>query len=612
VSEGSEFERAVELQRAGRAADAEALCRKILSRATDARALHLLGTLRFAAGAPAEGIELLRRAVAAQPAYGAAEFNLAAMLAAVGSLAEAAEHYRLALEAAPENVEAAARLGSALMELGRWAEAEAAFIQVLERRSEDGAALTDLIAAAFQQRNIDAAVSYGQRAIAAAPGLAVARLRLGRALSERGEFEPALAQYRHAIELDPDNIQYRRTFLAGALYSPDYTEAERFAEHLKFGAAAAAQVVHPRPNLTNDRDPQRRLRIGWLSSDFREHSVARNIEPLFACRDTKQFETIIYSEVDAVDATTEWFRGSGNLCRSTTGLSDEAVAGMIRADRIDVMVYVAGRFDRNRPQIAAWRAAPVQVSLYDGATSGLREMDYLIADRALVPRQTIERFTERVLRLPGLYTHLPLTDTPDPGRPAAGVTFGSFNHPAKLNAGVVRLWAEILVHLPEARICFKYLDRFANRRLQDRIRQEFGAAAPRVEFQSGDRSIFEHLRLYQNIDIALDPFPYSGSTTTFEALWMGVPVVTLAGDHVMSRWTAAMLHTLKLDELIVTTPQDYVKKVVELAGDPQRLADLRSTLREHVARSPLCDGPRRTRQFERALRAIWRRWCVLG
>jgi predicted O-linked N-acetylglucosamine transferase (SPINDLY family) len=616
VTPSAEFDRAVELQRAGRAAEAEALCRDILQRETDARALHLLGTIRFAAGAQAEGIDLVRRAVMAQSGYGAAEFNLGAMLAAMGDLAAAAEHYGRAAASDPANVEAWWRLGSVLMELQRWAEAEAAFLQVPERRPDDSTALTDLMAVMFEQGDFDAAVDYGRRAIALTPDRAVAHLRLGRALSERGEFAPAIALYRRAVELAPGEIEYRRTLLAALLYSPDHDERERFSEHAKFDAAVAARITQPIPALCNDRDPHRRLRVGWLSSDFREHSVARNIEPLFACRDTKRFETIIYSEVGAPDATTEWFRSKADLWRSTVNLSDEAVAAMIRSDRIDAMVYVAGRFDRNRPQIAARRAAPVQLSLYDAATSGLREMDYFLADRLLVPRQTAECFAERVIRLPGLYAHLPLVDAPQPGPPRtqrASVTFGSFNHPAKLSAGTLALWTQILSRLPGARICFKYLDRFASPDLQERVRQQLGPeVARRAEFKTGTQSIGEHLQLYQDIDIALDPFPYNGSTTTFDALWMGVPVVTLAGDHVMSRWSAAMLHALKLDELIATTPEDYVAKAIGLASDAERIADLRSTLRRRITNSPFCDGKLRTRQFERVLRATWRRWCALG
>jgi predicted O-linked N-acetylglucosamine transferase (SPINDLY family) len=536
------------------------------------------------------------------------------MLAARGELADAAEHYGRAAAAEPANIEAWARLGSVLMELKRWTEAETAFLQVLKRQPDHATVLTDLTAVMFAQGDFDAAVDYGRRAVGLAPDRAVAHLRLGRALSERGEAGPAIALYRRAIELAPGEIEYRRTLLAALLYSPDHSESERFAEHASFGVAMAARVTPPPPALVNDRDPHRRLRVGWLSSDFHEHPVARNIEALFACRDTTQYETVIYSEVERPDDVTEWFRDKADLWRSTVGLSDAAVAAMIQSDCVDVMVYLAGRYDRNRPQIAAWRAAPVQLSLYDAATSGLREMDYFIADRMLVPRQTTEGFTERVVRLPGLYAHLPPAGGPESGlrrMEAAGVTFASFNHPAKLNARTLALWAQILERLPAARICFKYMDRFASPDLRERVRRELGPdAGSRIEFKIGTQSVDEHLQLYQEIDIALDPSPYNGSTTTFEALWMGVPVMTLAGDHVMSRWSAAMLRTLKLDKLIATTAEDYVAKTVDLAGDPRRLAEIRSTLRARIAGSPLCDGPLRARQFERALRATWRRWCA--
>jgi predicted O-linked N-acetylglucosamine transferase (SPINDLY family) len=683
VNGDSEFDRAVELQRAGRAAEAEALCRSILARGDDARALHLLGTIRFGLGAHVEGIDLLRRAVDLRPDYAEAEFNLGAMLAAVGRLSEATDHYGRAAALNPLHIDAQARLAAVLMAQTRTAEAEAACLRVLELQPDDVAALTDLTVLAFTLRKVDAAVEYGRRAVALAPNLAVAHVRLGRALKERGQFEEAIALYRRALELDPESadaanflavvlhesvrldeaeevgrlsvtrrpndpvalnnlaiilqakgeieaaldlygqalkrsperLDYRRNMLNGLLYAPDVTPDERFAANQAFARSAAAKVTDPLPPPANAPVPGRKLRVGWISSDFRQHPVARNLELFFTHRDRSRFEAICYMDVPAPDEVTEWFRGQSDSWRSIVGLTDDAVARQIRDDGIDIMVYLAGRFDRNRPQVAAWRPAQVQISLFDGASSGMPEMDYFIADAVTVPPRSrrVEQFSERPLRLPNFYLHtIPVggpTIVPPPCLAAGHVTFGSFNNPTKLNGRLLAVWADLLRRVPGARLRLKFREWFGNRGLRERVLREFGDVADRVEFDPADRPLEQHLALYNQIDIALDPFPFNGSTTTFEALWMGVPVVTLAGDSFMSRWTAGMLSKLGLTELVADTRDDYIDRIVTLAADTPRLTALRAGLRERVARSALCDGRRTTRYLERAFMAVWRRWC---
>jgi predicted O-linked N-acetylglucosamine transferase (SPINDLY family) len=683
MSGGSEFERAVELQRAGRTAEAEALCRSILAGGDDARALHLLGTIRFGLGARDEGIDLLRRAVDVRPDYAEAEFNLGAMLAAVGRLPAATDHYARASALNPSHIDARARLAAVLVTQKRTVEAEAACLRVLELQPDDVAALTDLTALAFTQRKVDAAVNYGRRAVALAPNLATAHVRLGRALKERGEFEEAIALYRRALELDPDSVDaanflavvlydslrldeaeeiartaakrhpenaaalhnlaiilqakgeigaalelyrqalkltperldYRRNMLNALLYAPDVAPEERFAENQAFARFAAAKIANPLPPPRNAPVPDRKLRVGWISSDFRQHPVARNLELFFAHRDRSRFEAICYADVPASDEMTEWFRGQSDAWRSIVGLTDEAVARQIRDDGIDIMVYLAGRFDRNRPQVAVWRPAPVQISLFDGASSGMPEMDYFIADAVTVPprEQRVEQFSERPLRLPNFYLHTvpvggPLA-VPPPCLATGHITLGSFNNPTKLNARLLAVWADLLRRIPDARLHLKFREWFGNRGLRERVLQAFGDVASRVEFDPTDRPLEQHLALYNQIDIALDPFPFNGSTTTFEALWMGVPVVTLAGHSFMSRWAAGMLSKIGLTELIATTPEDYIDHIASLAADKPRLAALRAGLRERVARSALCDGARTTRYLERAFTAVWRKWC---
>jgi predicted O-linked N-acetylglucosamine transferase (SPINDLY family) len=609
-----QFETAVALHREGRSAEAEALCETILAQTpAHPRALHLLGAIRFAGGRIAEAIGLVERAIAAKPDYAEAAFNLGAMLAAEGRTADAAEHYGRAASLRPDHVEAHARFAGALMNLRRYEAAEEAYRKVLALQPDHAAAHTDLAALTLICGDLDGAILHGRRAVELAPQHPVATLRLGRALDECGEHAEAIQQYRRAIQLDPTDVAYRRNLIRTMLYASDFCDDDRKAEHVSFGAAMAARVRRKLPPPQNDRDPERRLRIGWLSSDLCQHAVGRNLEPVFASRDASRFEYVCYAEVEKPDDVTEWFRSRADVWRPTTGMSDAEVAEQIRADRIDVMMYLAGRFDNNRPQVAAWRPAPVQISLFDAATSGLAEMDYFIANRFMLPRHTPEYFSERPICVPNFYLHRPIEGGPAPGPlpvlSAGHVTFACFNNPLKIGIPVLYLWRRVLERLPTARLFVKFQRKYASERLRARFRKEMGTAADRLDFDPVQRVLGDHLSLYNQADIALDPFPFTGSTTTFEALWMGVPVVSLAGSTFMGRWTASMLRAANLDQLIARTPDEYVEIAARLAGDPAALANLRAGLRERLLCSPLCDERRTVRRLERMLRATWRQWC---
>jgi len=284
----------------------------------------------------------------------------------------------------------------------------------------------------------------------------------------------------------------------------------------------------------------------------------------------------------------------------------------MRQDGLDILVVLAGRFDDNRPLLALHHAAPVQVSMHDPATSGLAEMDYLIADRNLVPRGAAEKFTERVVCLPTFFLHPSLADADPPGEPpcvrGGQITFGSFNNPAKINLEVVALWVRVLREVPESRLILKYMGAFAAAGLRARYLELFrrhGITEERVIIsRDGPEGRLSHLARYAQVDIALDTHPFSGSTTTFEALWMGVPVVTLEGDRMVSRWSAAMLRKVGLSHLVADNESGYVAIARGLAADPAGLARLRAELRDRVARSPLCDERARVRQLERVYRFL--------
>jgi protein O-GlcNAc transferase len=575
------LQHAIDHHRSGRLAEAERLYREALDGdPQNPDALHLLGVLCTQRGDPAAGLDLIRQAIAQRP--GAAMFhnNLGKALAECGSWMESIASHRRALELDPRYAEGWFNLGVALQGQGDYAHAEAAYRETLKL----------------------------------APNSYKAAHNLGVVLMGLGQPRAAVDALHRALQIKPDESDTGRTILQAILYDPTLSDAALLAEHRRFEARFAASLYCDDQSFRNDRDPERRLRIGWLSSDFRDHPVARNLEPLFIHRDRRTTEFICYADVPAADATTAKFKVLADSWRPLAGRSDAEVAELIRADRVDILVILAGRFDHNRPLVAAHRAAPLQVSFHDPATSGLRDMDYLIADPVLAPRRVSEQFTERIVRLPSFYIAAPIVDAPPLTSPpllSTGVaTFGSFNSPAKVNNEVVGLWAQILNGSPGSRLLLKYKNRFKS--LEAQLRENLAMASisgERLEIVPAATDHRNHLNLYNRLDVALDPFPFTGSTTTFEALWMGVPVITLAGQNMAGRWGASMLHALKLDELIAHSPAEYVTKAVTLARDPVRLAELRADLRERLASSPLCDGRLRSRQIDRLFRALWRRWC---
>ncbi len=428
-----------------------------------------------------------------------------------------------------------------------------------------------------------------------------------------GRIDEAIDRYERAIARKPDSVEAYKGLLSAILYHPDLDPEAVFAIHRRFEERLARpRYARIRPHR-NVPDPERRLKIGYLSSDFRVHSVARNLIPIFRGHDRSRFDIHCYAEVPRPDAMTGDFRALADGWRSTVGLRDEEVAEAIRDDRIDILVCLAGRFDGNRLLVPAFKPAPVQVSYYDAATSGLDTMDYLLSDRVLTPRTTPERFTERPLCLPTFYVGEMPPDPPPVASRNGPVVFGCLNNPAKITGPVLDLWMRVLREVPGSLLLLKYLNWYETPSVRDRVLAAFdrhGLDRDRLRLPEAARSLHQHLALYNEIDIALDPFPFSGSTTTFEALLMGVPVVALRGRSMMGGWSAGMLRGLGLAGLIAAGPEDYLALATGLAADPDRRAALRATLRDRVAASPLCDRTRKAGQIERFYRAVWRRWCA--
>ena len=607
------------LDKLNRAGEAEASFREALRLRPDfAEAHNNLGALYRKGNRLASAAACFEEAVRLRPGFAEARINLCDTLHLLGRAAEGEPHGREAVRLSPNSADAHNSLGLSLTGLGRDSDAEASYREAIRLRPDFASAHNNLGNSLRELGRLEESEASYREALRLEPDHEEALKGLARALLAQRKFSEAAAHLEKSVAALLETENGWKVILGVPLYLPGISLEERFAKHLAFGQAMAKRAAaRPLPPPMNDRTPERRLRVGWLSSDFHQHPVARNVGILFRNRDRTKFETYCYADVKQSDAMTDAFKRQADAWRSISGVDDGDVAEMIRTDQIDIMIYLAGHFDDNRPQIAAWRPAPVQISMFDTATSGVADMDYFVADRMLAPARRPEKFTERVLRLPSCYLHEPPQGGPTPGVPpcvgGAGVTFASFHNPIKLHPQIFDVWSEVLRRVPDARLQFQYMERFADAPLQRAIRRDIGEdVAPRTSFGVFTRSIGDHLDLYNSIDIALDPFPFNGSTATFEALWMGVPVVTLLGDTIVSRWAASMLSKVGLENLVATSPAQYVDIAAGLAADKARLSELRRTLRERLILSPICSGPRAGRYFERMLRAVWRKWCRDG
>jgi predicted O-linked N-acetylglucosamine transferase (SPINDLY family) len=361
------------------------------------------------------------------------------------------------------------------------------------------------------------------------------------------------------------------------------------------------------------------LKVGYVSPDFRTHSVSHFVEPLLRGHDRHEVEVFCYAEVARPDAVTASLKGFADHWQETVGLSDNALAERIRADGIDILVDLAGHTANNRLPLFALRPAPVQVTwLGYPNTTGLETIQYRLVDAVTDPSGEADAWaSEALVRLKdGFLSYSAGRNTPATTAPpcleAGVVTFGSFNNPAKMSPSTLDAWATLLSRLPHAKLLLKgkpFADSAARAMVLANLTKR-GVAAERVELAPWSPGIDAHLATYNRVDIALDPFPYNGTTTTCEALWMGVPVVTLCGDRHAGRVGASLLTQVGLTELIASSVEEYVEIAGGLAADPGRLNEMRRTLRPRMAASPLCDGRSFARRVEAAYRAMWQDWCT--
>ena len=577
-----DLRRALALQQQGKFAEAERMYRSILCEEPEQpAALHLLGHVLTLQGKTGEAVTVLTRAEALMPGDADVGFNLARALQHEGRLTAAEKALRGAVAARPGFVAAWLSLASVMNEADRLDEAEDCFCRALELE----------------------------------PGFAEAHYNYGNLLHREGRVGDAIAHYRTAVDLQPDFVRAHSNLVYALNFSSEFSPEEIFREHHEWARRHAEPLnalTRPHANpLTTDRP----LRIGYVSGNFRDHAVSYFFEGTLVHHDAKRFSVHCYSDVERPDAYTDRLRCAAGVWRDVAGCDDNEVAELVRRDGIDILIDLTGHTDNHRLLTFARKPAPVQVTWNGYAnTTGMSAIDYRITDAlADPPGMTEHLHSEKLVRLPEIYmAFTPPATSPDvsatPQMKSGHVTLGSMNALSKVTPQVIAVWSAILRALPEARLLMCTV---CPGRTSDRLIREFarhGVDRARLE-PLPKLPLQQFLAAHSRIDVALDPFPFTGTTTTCQTLWMGVPVITLAGKSHVSRVGVTMLSSVGLEQCIAADESDYAKKVVALASSASRLQEMRAGMRERMRSSPLTNAARLTRFLEDAYRKMWEDYC---
>ena len=587
---------ALEHHLAGRRDEAERIYREILAADPDHRdALHLLGVIDYEAGRHEQALERIRLAIAADGSHATFHNSLGAVYQALGDLPRAVSAYETSILLDMDYADAHGNLGLALRELGRPAASVQSLRRALQLKPGNPNLLNSLGITLRSLGRIAEAADCYRGAIASREAFWEPHSNLGNILKDQCQTDEAIGHYQRAIELAPQVNIIRSNLLCALHYRDGITAGELAAAHDEFERSFGAPLRSTWKPHDNDQDPDRPLRLGFLSPDLHRHPVGYFLIGLLEHLDRAQAQAFGYSTGGTPDDLTARLRAAAAQWRDVGPLSDEGIAETIREDGIDILFDLAGHTGNNRLLVLARKPAPIQITWagYVG-TAGLAAIDHLLADRFEVPPELEHHYRENVLRMPNAYVcYEPPSSPPVAPLPAldrGSVTFGSFSNPAKLGPQVAAPWAKILARVPNARLVLKYkgLDDPVHADRLMRYFAEQGVDLARVELQ-GDSPQAELLPHYDEIDIALDPFPYGGGVTTLEALWMGVPVVTLPGETFASRHALTHLANVGVDGTIARDLDHYVDLAVSLAADLPALAALRADLRERMRASPLCE-----------------------
>ncbi|MBD3320460.1 MAG: tetratricopeptide repeat protein [Chitinivibrionales bacterium] len=633
---------AISLHQRGEIDKAEQSYRRVLQEEPyNADALHLLGLICHQRGNSTKAVDLIRQALASNARQPVFHFNLANILDSLGTADTALHHYKQVIELDPANADAHYRMGNIYRKQNRYDKAVGSYKAAVDIRPDFAFALNNLGAACKACGNYSAAVEYFRRAAALLPESAESKNNLGMALVDCGDIDEALVCFRTALSIKPglvpalvnlgkelmlqgehpdaeqclaqalkykpDHTIAHNNLLVCKNYSPETSPARIYSEHLLWAHSHAAQFTEnavSRPNYISDK----RIRVGYVSPDFYHHPVAYFISPVLKNHNHVQYEIFCYSDVLHEDEVTEECKKHADTWRSTAGLSDSELSARICDDNIHILIDLTGHLAGNRLLAFARKPAKVQIS-YLGypCTTGLSAMDYYLTDSILDAAGDEPYYSESLIRLPGCFCcYAPPANAPGAGplpfRQNGFITFGSLHNLARLNPAVLDVWADLLKEIAGSRLLIFRTG--ITRHTYERLHAYFarkGIESSRIEISGSCDT--NYLFLYNKIDIALDTFPWSGHTTACEALWMGVPVVTLCGNRHAGRMVTSIVSSLGMDFLATESTRGYIHTTKLLARDPDRLESVRAGLRETMSGSSLCDGRRFIVGYERALRS---------
>jgi protein O-GlcNAc transferase len=576
-------------------------------------AYHNLGQALTNQGAMHAAIQCYQQLIARHPTNAQAYFAIGLIFKRQNKLIDAADWLQRAINFNPHFAEAHYHLGDVFRKQQRWQLAGEQYQQTLAVQPNHLEAHHNLGVILEKQDKFTAAEACYRKAISLAPTTAAESYAgLAQILKNQGVIADALAHYKSALTIKP-NVEIFHNWLYALNLSPEIDLTTQFIEAQKFNEQYAKPLIVQQQPLVNSRKSAKKtLKIGYVSPDFRQHSVAFFIEPILAHHDPEQFEIVCYYNQLQNDQMTRRLKSYVKHWFDCYHLSDQALAEKIRQDNIDILVDLAGHTADNRLLVFARKPAPIQVT-YLGypTTTGLTTIDYRITDHYVDVAGVNDRVSEIPVKLPNSYfCYSPLPDSPPinelPALTQPNITFGSFNNYAKITPQIKALWANLLQQLPHAQLLLKAKSLSDEKTLQQ-LQAEFaqlGIESQRLIIANYTSSQYEHLTIYHQIDIALDTFPYNGATTTCEALWMGVPVVTLVGEKQASRMGLSILSTVGLNDLIASTPTEYLEISIKLANELNQLQQLRQSLRERMQNSPLMNGAKFTRDLETAYQTL--------
>ena len=605
----------VALQEKGRTTDAITAYNAAISCKPDYAEAHAnLGNALKEQGRLEDAITAYNAAIRYKPYFAVAHSSLGNALKEQGRLRDAINAHYAAISLNPCVAEAHTNLAVALLEDGWIEEAIKACKASIRCKQDFAGAHTNLGNALKEIGRIKEAIGAHHAAISLKPDFAEAYSNLGNALGDLGRIGQAVAAYQAAVNISPDFVSLYSNLILSMHYHPEIDDPAILAAALQFGARFKEDSAPG--SYSNVRAPNRRLRIGYVSGDFHRHPVGWFLWPVLSSHDPNEVEVFCYSNSARSDDLTLKLRASAHHWRRIVGLSDHAAAAMIAEDKIDILVDLAGHASNNRLPMFALKPAPIQATwLGFWGTTGIKAVDYILTDNVTIPPGEEVNYTETILHLPGnRFCYGPPDYAPPVAPPPClrngHLTFGSFNNLTKVGAEVIELWSAVLRAVPGSRFLLKWRS-LGDERIRQQLVRAFlaqGIGPERLEMRPASTHE-DMLAQYGDIDIALDPFPFSGGLTSCEALWMGVPVITWPGAKAPSRQTFGFLQALGLTQLVAQTPADYIKIAAALAADQASLTRLRNSLRPDMAASPLCDGEAFARKLEFTYRKIWHHWC---